>query len=291
MYSYRFTLSILLLGLFLATGCSSITPMGPVTEAAALSSATETPSISVNAEEEEEPTVWEGLVEAVAAASGGNTRTKDVDARIEVKATWEFDRFLAYARSEWGETEIEDANGNKSDERHRNRQTAGLKWEHDVTDRLYGFAKQDFEKDEFQDLRLRSTSALGSGYKILDEEKHKLDAEVGVGWEDNDYYASDDADNMVGTFGESWTWLIADDWKFVQTLSLVSNLQEVDDDFRTVATADLRHQLTSNLFLAFGFEHRYYAEPARERETVAPFRMIRKNRQDWLATFKLGWNF
>ena len=234
------------------------------------------------ADAEEAPKVWSGLFEAGATATGGNTRTRDFDAKAEVKADWGADRFMAFVRSEWGTAQDADTGGQK---RNRNRHTAGAKYEHDFSERFFGFGQQDFERDEFQDLKLRSTTAVGAGYKVLDEEKHKLNTRAGAGWESNDYFVDENSSNLVGTLGEDWTWDINEGWDFVETFSLISNLREIDNDFRTVTTADLRHTLTSNLYLSFGVEHRYNAQPARDDDNV------RVNRQDWKAMIKLGWTF
>jgi len=273
-----------LVSLLLFAGCTSIIS-DPAPMASSATTALPVPFavasvLPQDADEEEE--VWSGLFEAGLSFTGGNTKTRETDAKVEVKADWGEDRFGAYVRSEWGESQNDDTG---EMERHRNRQTAGAKFEHDFSDRLYGYAGLDLEKDEFQDLRLRATGTVGGGYKVLDEEKHKLNTEVGIGYETSDYYDDDNRDNAVGRFGENYEWLISDQWTFLQTFQLISNLEEIDDDVRTTTTAELRNQLTENLFLSFGFEHRYNGEPAVDDMGD------RKKRQDWLATIKVGWTF
>ena len=244
-------------------------------------------------DEEEEKKVWDGLVELGASATGGNSKTRDFDARFLLKAEWEKDRCQGYARHEWGEAEDSDG----ETERNRNRQTAGAKYERDLADRFFGFAKQDFERDEFQELKMRSTTTVGAGYRILDEEKHKLGVEVGVGWESNNFYEDDNSRYSVFRFGEDWDWDFTTDWELVQTFEYLTSIPDYDDDFRTVTTVDLRHQMSANLFLSFGFEHRYYAEPARLDPVLWDNGMYvwdngkYASRQDWLATIKLGWSF
>jgi len=230
---------------------------------------------------EPEKKVWSGLVEAVATATGGNSKARTMDARAEVKADWGVDRFKAYVRNEW--TETRDATGDM--ERSRNRQTAGAKYTHDFSEILYGYAKQDFERDEFQDLRLRSTTTVGAGRKILDTDVHKLNAEAGIGYERSDYYEDDTRDDPIGRLGEDWTWTITETWSFLQALDLISNLLKINDEFRTLFTAELRNQFSESLFLSFGVEHRYDAEPS--RDTFGN----RIKRQDWMAFLKLGWTF
>lgn len=273
-----------LVSLLLFAGCTSIIS-DPTPMAASATTALPVPFATASflpQDGSEEKEVWSGLFEAGASFTGGNTKTHETDAKAEVKADWEGDRFSAFVRSEWGESQNDDTG---EMERHRNRQTAGAKYEHDFTDRLYGYAKQQFEKDEFQDLRLRSTTTVGAGFKVLDEEKHKLNTEAGVGWESSDYYEDENRDNSVGRLAEDYKWLISEQWTFLQTFELISNLEEVDKDVRTTTTAELRNQLTENLFLSFGVEHRYNGQPAVDDNGE------RAKRQDWLATVKVGWTF
>lgn len=237
-------------------------------------------------DEEEAEKVWDGLVEVGASATGGNSRTRDLDARFLIKAEWEKDRFQGYARNEWGQARDGDGEMN----RNRNRQTAGAKYERDLAERTYGFAKQDFERDEFQSLKTRSTTTVGAGYRILDEEKQKLGVEAGAGWESNNFYDDDNSRYSVLRFGEDWMWKFHEEWELVQTFEYLTSIPDYDDDFRTVTTIDLRHQMSANLFLSFGFEHRYYAEPA-ALDPVAWDNGKHASRQDWMATFKLGWTF
>lgn len=234
-----------------------------------------------DADEAKEKKVWSGLVEVIATATGGNSKARTMDIRGEAKADWGENRFKAYVRHEW--TETQDDTGEM--ERSRNRQTAGAKFTHDYSERLYSYAKQDFERDEFQDLRLRSTTTFGAGYKVINTDEHKLNAEGGVGYERSDYYEDDTRDDLIGRLGEDWTWTISETWSFLQTLDLISNLLEIDDEFRSIFTAELRNQFSKNLFLSVGVEHRYDAEPSRDDLGV------RIKRQDWMAFLKVGWNF
>jgi putative salt-induced outer membrane protein YdiY len=229
----------------------------------------------------EEKKVWSGLVEVIATATGGNSKARTMDVRAEAKADWGVNRFKAYARHEW--TETQDDTGDM--ERSRNRQTAGAKFTHDYTERFYSYAKQDFERDEFQDLKLRSTTTVGAGRKLIVSDAHKLNAEVGIGYERSDYYQDDTRDDLIGRLGEDYSWIITETWSFLQTLDLISNLLEIDDEFRTIFTAELRNQMAENLYVAVGVEHRYDAEPSRDDFGV------RIKRQDWMAFLKVGWTF
>lgn len=242
-----------------------------------------TPQPGVTPQDEEAEKVWSGLFELAASAVGGNSRNKALDAKVEVNADWKGDRLFTYARVEYTESYDDDTRDKTRD---RNRLTGGAKYEHDLTERLYIFAKEDLERDEDQDLKMRTTTQGGAGYKILEEEKHKLSADAGIGYETNNYYNSENADYMIGTAAERWEWKIDESWSLVESVEFILNLKEPDDDFRTISKVDLRNQLSKNLFLSAGFEHRYHAEPAFDEDNND-----KKKRQDWAVSLKIGWTF
>ena len=90
---------------------------------------------------------------------------------------------------------------------------------------------------------------------------------------------------MSALLKEKWEWRISEFWELVQTAELIPNLQEADDDFRTISTVDLRRNISENFYISAGVEHRYYAEPAKDKDSR------RLNRQDWMVMLKLGYRF
>ncbi len=229
----------------------------------------------------EDESRWKGLVEVVAAGKGGNSREKSLDALGEIEREWEKDRFFTKARVEWSESQKED----HSRERSRNRQALESQWDHNFSKIVYSFVRQDFERDEFQDLRIRSMTTAGLGVKILDETKHTLLAEGGLGYTKEEFYDDDNEEFMSALLKEKWEWRISEFWELVQTAELIPNLQEADDDFRTISTVDLRRNISENFYISAGVEHRYYAEPAKDKDSR------RLNRQDWMVMLKLGYRF
>jgi putative salt-induced outer membrane protein YdiY len=234
-------------------------------------------------EEEEAPETkrWVFWFEAAASAFGGNTVARELDGRLEVKRVWESDEVSAFVRAEYGEGKNDDG----ETERNRNRQTASARYKHLFTDIVYGFAQQDLERDEFTDINLRSQTWLGAGARIYQDDHHELNGEISPGYVYTDYDNIDDEGDFSGRAAQDWEWKISEDWTFQESAELISNLEEIDEDFRTVAAADLRTELSKNIFLSFGVEHRYDSDPSIDDDGD------RLKRQDWKAMIKVGIRF
>lgn len=231
--------------------------------------------------QEEEESRWNFLFEVGASITGGNSRTRDIDGKLEAKREWTEDRFFGYIRAEWGESQ---QNNTGPTQRDKNRQTAGGKWEHTLSGDLYAYLLQDFERDEFKDIKLRSETFVGLGNKLYEDEDHLLKGEIGVGYVATNFYDESNDTSASGRLAEHWEWTINENWDLVQDFELISNLEEIDDDFRTTTTVDVRTDLSENLYLSFSAEHRYDAEPATDDNG-------RTNRQDYKFLIKLGYRF
>jgi len=227
-------------------------------------------------EKKKEENRWKASFEAGASVAGGNTDRSDFDAELEASRKWAKSELKTYARAEWGETENDDG----EEERDRNRQTAGAKYRRDAdSSKVYWFVSGDLERDEFKDIQLRSETFAGAGTRAVKNQKHELNVEGGVGVVSTHFFDDDNLDSTdpAGTLSQDWKYVINDAWTLEEKFQIVSNLDEIDDDFRTTFNADLKTDITEKLYLSFGFEHLYDAEPADDTE-----------RQDYRAMVRIG---
>jgi putative salt-induced outer membrane protein YdiY len=54
-------------------------------------------------------------------------------------------------------------------------------WRHDIADRLFGYVDDDVRYDAIKGISLQATATTGLGYKVIDQEKLKLDVRGGPG--------------------------------------------------------------------------------------------------------------
>ena len=254
---------------------------GYALESASLEPASLEPSAALQdddeGEEEEEEKPWEIRFETAFSVTGGNTRESNLDVNLEGEYEWEDASLTGYARAEWGDAQ--NADGER--QRNKNRQTAGAEYKKTIADPLYLFAKQDFERDEFKDIQLRSDSFIGAGTQLFKNDAHEVNGQIGPGYSiTRRFSGEDETDYVSGLIKQDWTWQINEAWELVETFEFISNLEEVDDDFRTLLTGDLRTDITETIYLSLGVEHEYDAEPAAD-----------VGRQDFRFQVKIGAKF
>jgi len=226
---------------------------------------------------------WALYIEFAADASGGNSVSRGFDGRFDIKRVWTRDDIAIFGRAEYRESENDDGDV----ERNKSRLTGGVQYNRklDEDGSFYGFVRQDFERDPFNDIKFRSQSWVGVGETLFKNEKHEVKGEIAPGYVATDYFNDQNVSAWSARAFEGWEWKVFENWTFVEGFEFISNLEEIDDDFRTTFNADLRTQLTESIFVSFGFEHRYDSEPGRDDNGD------RLKRQDYSVTVKLGLAF
>jgi len=136
---------------------------------------------------------WSFTLEAGATFREGNTDTFDARGRMELTRKTDLDLLRFYLAGVYGE---------KDDARNAAEVTAGGYYEHLLTSRLYGYVRNDYEYDEFENLDLRVTLAAGLGYYWIKETEHEWKTRVGAGLLHENYMdATEDETTAVGDVG------------------------------------------------------------------------------------------
>lgn len=124
-----------------------------------------------------------GSLSAGLLASRGNTDTDTTYVEGELVARSKKNRYSLGASAK----EAED-DGRKTASR-----THGYaRYDHFISERWYFNSNSSFTEDEFQDLNLRTTIGLASGYQVFDSERRKLSVELGASYVNEDFIASAD---------------------------------------------------------------------------------------------------
>lgn len=124
------------------------------------------------------PVRWRGSLSAGLLASRGNSETDSRYLEAEAVARTPSDRYTAGAS--FKETE----DGGETTSSH----TAGhLRWDRFLSERWYLNSSLTLAEDEFQDLELRATLSLSSGYQLFDTERTGLSIELGASYVEEDF--------------------------------------------------------------------------------------------------------
>ncbi|NQD38668.1 DUF481 domain-containing protein [Permianibacter sp. IMCC34836] len=134
---------------------------------------------AVLAEDATEATpAWKGEGELGYVAARGNTDTETVSGKLKLgyaSGAWSHELGLAALKST-----AEDPDTGEDEETANRYQVTGQS-NYAVSERSYAFGSFRYEKDEFSGYDHQTTLAVGYGYHFLNEELHKLSAEVGAG--------------------------------------------------------------------------------------------------------------
>lgn len=127
-------------------------------------------------EEAASSTEWEGSVTLGASTSTGNTEVSSVTAGVDASRATESETWAFQFNSVLNQEKGEDGKTNTTQRRNE----ANLKYEHNLTDRLYAYGTAGAMSDLKAELDLRSGAGAGAGYKILTEGPWILDGELGL---------------------------------------------------------------------------------------------------------------
>ena len=105
-----------------------------------------------------------------------------------------------------------------------------IQWKH--TERFFSYYGIQGLRDKFKNYSYRILPGLGVGYKILTLENFQLSASAGLSQVFTKYYDSEETDSFTGiTLGNQFTWKISPTAEISQTLSLNTDISELDRIF------------------------------------------------------------
>lgn len=132
---------------------------------------------------------WTRQVAANVSGKSGNTDEKSMGMTFSAILASKEDELKFYASYDRQET-----GGNKSvDER-----KAGVRYTAYFNDPWGWYVRQEFERDEFENIKLRSVTAGGISYRFADEDHYKMSANSGLSYR---YESYQDGTPAVGSLG------------------------------------------------------------------------------------------
>ncbi len=134
---------------------------------------------------------WSGRISAGGNLEDGNNNSKSLSADADIKARNEKNRFAFGGEANWAEEE-----GEKTD----NDQQIYGSYDRFITDKWFVGGRQSFEKDEFEELDLRSQTGLFAGYQFFEQDDLNLQVKAGPEY----IYEKFDSGDSESDIAASW---------------------------------------------------------------------------------------
>lgn len=156
---------------------------------------------------------WSGNATLGYIATSGNTESSSLNTGFEIGYTagqW-FHRIKGSAiNSSQDEVTIAEA------------YQGGWKTEYRFTENNYAFGRVDWRKDRFSGYEHQVSETIGYGRRLLDSERHTLNAEIGVGARQQETQLGVEEDDPIVRAGFDYTWNLSETSEFRQELAVES---------------------------------------------------------------------
>jgi len=166
---------------------------------------------------------WAGGINAGFALTRGNSRTKNLSLAFTADRKTMRDHLGLYETSVYA---TDDARGTSSTT--ANAIQSGIRYDHDITGRLFGFVGGDFQTDALQSLDLRSVLTGGLGFHVIKNDLTTLDFLGGVNYTRENY--STFTRNLAGlTLGEELTHKVGANTVITEKLYIYPDLSQAGE--------------------------------------------------------------
>ncbi len=165
---------------------------------------------SLLAQNAEPESPWSGKATLGYLATSGNTENSTLNTGFEV----------GYKTGKWAHLLTASAvNASEDDSTTAEAYDLGWKSERNITDADFLFGRLDWRKDQFGGFDTQFSQTVGYGRRLIDADKHKLNAEIGVGARQSETQLGDEEDETVFRGGMYYKWLISETSEFRQDVT------------------------------------------------------------------------
>jgi putative salt-induced outer membrane protein YdiY len=167
---------------------------------------------------------WTGGANVGFALTRGNSETRNLSLAFNANRTTLRDKLSLYANSVFAANDVPGANPKTS----ANAKQGGIRYDHDITHRLFGFVSGDFQSDALQTLNLRSVFGGGLGFHVVKREATTLDLLAGANYTHESYDAF--SRNLAAvTIGEEFMHKLHKSTVLTQTFYFYPDLSETGE--------------------------------------------------------------
>ena len=156
---------------------------------------------------------WTGKASLGYLATSGNTENSTLNSGFEV----------GYAVNKWAHLFTAKAvNASENNVTTAEAYDAGWKSERKITNQGFLFGRLDWRKDRFGGFDTQFAQTVGYGRRLIDTDKHKLNAEIGAGARQSEAQDGTETRETIATGGLYYKWLFSESAEFRQDLKVES---------------------------------------------------------------------
>lgn len=206
------------------------------------------------AAEEELEEGWSGSATLGYLATSGNTDNSNLNSGLEVN----------YVTDSWVHTFTATAiQATESETTTAEAYQAGWKSEWQMSDVDYLFGRLRWRKDRFSAYDRQFSQTIGYGRRLIDVERHKLNAEVGVGARQSDLVDGTSENETILRAAADYTWVLSDTAEFTQVVTIEAG----DANTYAESITALKAQLIGRLALvaSYTIQHNTDVVPGTEK--------------------------
>ena len=200
--------------------------------------------LPVSALAEENGNSWKGGAELGFVSTDGNSKTKTVNAKLDIKKSW----------SDWADNfKLGALNSKQEGIRSAEKYTAFNKLQYSFNEHDYVFWDVDYQKDRFSGFEYQAGSTFGYGRQLIKNDNHDWDVEIGPGYRVSELESGDKQEDAVVKAATHYEWKISETAKFNQLLSH----EEGDDNSITLSESGLTTQINGKLAMKVSYKVKY----------------------------------
>jgi putative salt-induced outer membrane protein len=197
---------------------------------------------------------WSGKATLGYLATSGNTENSTLNTGFEV----------GYTAEKWTHTFAAAAvNASENEATTAEAYDVGWKSERKITDHDFLFGRLDWRKDRFGGFDTQFSQTVGYGRRLIDTDKHKLNAEIGAGARQSKAQDGTEESETIGTGGLYYKWLFSETAEFRQDLSLEAGAENTYLESVTAVKARLIGDLA--LVASYTVKHNTDVPPLTEK--------------------------
>ncbi len=205
---------------------------------------------------------WRFSVGADITGSGGNTDEFGSSLHFDATLEGPSDRLKFYGMYNYRKTE-----GVTSDDE----QLGGVRYTNFFTERWGWFARQELERDVFEGVEFRSTTAAGITRRFIKRERLELEGSAGISYRYEDYFdPMAESDDFPGLdFGLDLDWQFADWGRWTSSLAYVPSVDDFGDYlFEHESGVNIPLGNSDFWTLRLGLAHQYNSQPSGGRDRL-----------------------